>query len=82
MSEFPCSIRQLHGEGVLDKVSLTTLLMRVQLSSVLNIVVIEKVLDHVERVIEGVVVRMILRSVFEKVLKGEAVLLDPGDWLV
>ena len=43
-------------------------LMRVQLSPVLHVVVIEKVLDHVEGVIEGGVVRMILGSVLDQIL--------------
>ena len=56
--------------------------MRVQLPPVLHIVVIEKVLDHVQGVIEGGVVRMILGSVLDQILKAETVLLDPGHWLV
>ena len=42
--------------------------MRVELAPVLHVVVIEKVLDHVEGVIEGGVVRMILRSVLDQIL--------------
>ena len=56
--------------------------MRVQLSPVLHVVVIEEVLDHVQGVIEGGVVRMILRCVLDQILKTETVLLDPGHWLV
>ena len=56
--------------------------MRVQLSPVLHVVVIEKVLDHVEGVIEGGVVRMILGSVLDQILETETVFLDPGHWLV
>ena len=56
--------------------------MRIELSPVLHIVIIEEVLDHVERVIEGGVVRVILWSVFDQILETEAVLLDPGHWFV
>ena len=56
--------------------------MRVQLPPVLHVVVIEKVLDHVERVIEGGVVRVILGSVLDQILEAETVLLDPGHRLV
>ena len=56
--------------------------MRVQLPPVLHVVVIKKVLDHVERVIEGGVVRVILGSVLDQILEAETVLLDPGHRLV
>lgn len=48
----------------------------------LHVVVVEKVLDHVERVIEGGVVRVILGGVLDQILEAETVLLDPGHWLV
>ena len=56
--------------------------MSVQLPPALHVVVIEKVLDHVERVIEGGVVRVILGSVLDQILEAETVLLDPGHRLV
>ena len=56
--------------------------MRIELSPVLHIVIIEEVLDHVERVIEGGVVRVILWSVLDQILETEAVLLDPCHWFV
>ena len=43
-------------------------LMRVQLPPVLHVVIIEKVLDHMQGVIEGGVVRMILGSVLDQIL--------------
>ena len=52
--------------------------MRVQFPPVLHVVVIEKVLDHVKRVVEGGVVRMILGSVLDQILEAETVLLDPN----
>ena len=40
-------------------------LMRVQFAPVLHVVVIEKVLDHVKRVVEGGIVRMIFGCVLD-----------------
>ena len=56
--------------------------MRVQFPPVLHVVVIEKVLDHVKRVVEGGVIRMIIWSVLDQILEAETVLLDPGHRLV
>ena len=49
VTQLPISIRQLHREGVLDEMSLVPLpTVRVKLSPVLQVVVVEKVLDHVK----------------------------------
>ena len=76
--QLPRALGQLHSEGVLDEVPLRTLLMRIQLSSVLHVVIVEEGLDHVERLCEGCSVRVVGRGVLDQVLQAEAVLLHPG----
>ena len=54
----------------------------VNLASVLQVVIIKEVLNHVERLIESGVVLVVLRGVLDQVLQGQTVLLNPSHGLV
>ena len=56
--------------------------VRVNLASVLQVVVIKEVLNHVERLSESGVVLVVLRGVLDQVLQGQTVLLNPSHGLV
>jgi hypothetical protein len=69
MPEFTLTFGQLDNEGVLDEMSLGSFELRKQRFRVLDVVLVDKVLRRLIRLIQGCEVLAVFGSVFDQILK-------------